>query len=177
MSSHQVEIKIDDSQVRMLRDEQYAFCFAVGSVGAGGPDASHDVVYKSVQIRASTSPVPISFGDSYLQPADLVSGTVKQDPSAPRNGFLFINQTPQYPNTVYKKVKGKWTPVFVNPAFPDNVETWTSKTVASIWFSKATETARTVTETKTKPFVFDLLSNNMEVSFDKAGQWTTSSNS
>ncbi|EWZ43428.1 hypothetical protein BFJ70_g12660 [Fusarium oxysporum] len=198
MSTNFLRIKVSEDKVKQFNQQGWKLCFATG-VQAGGKvnfnvvasthaiarnitiqwtnsyaiAASQDAFNNGVIFNASTDTADIQFGQSYTLPADWTNGNINSDPNAPKGGFRFINQTNGAAAVVYKRINGKFAPIYFSAAapLPKGTEDLTPVEKVAVWFQANTETATMISEFVSEPKQVDM-TGKTEALLDYNGNWT-----
>ncbi|PNS15600.1 hypothetical protein CAC42_859 [Sphaceloma murrayae] len=208
MVTYTLEVDIDQTHVGQFNTQGYKLCFAsavattadaskasynlvayTSQVGAKvfiewtteyGIAASNSTFSNGVKFNAMTDTVPIDFGQGYKQPADFTNGIANPDSTAPKNGFLFINEANAAAAVVYQKIRSAttqqlaWYPIYISKyaPLPQGTETLIPVVKVAVWFSNAAETGTMISSFVSKQQEIDLTNNQSrtaKVSYD--GQW------
>lgn len=129
-----------------------------------------------MKFNADTDIIPIALGQSYTQPSNFTNGFSKPDPKAPKSGFNFINQANGAAAVVYKKVLGKWAPIYLSEKapLPPGTERLIPKLTCAVWFSADVETDSMISEFDTVALTLDMTNNQArraEASYTKKDGW------
>ncbi|KAJ4028927.1 hypothetical protein NW761_014255 [Fusarium oxysporum] len=198
MSTNFLRIKVSEDKVKQFNQQGWKLCFATG-VQAGGKvnfnvvasthaiarnitiqwtnsyaiAASQDAFNNGVIFNASTDIADIQFGQSYTLPADWTNGNINSDPNAPKGGFRFINQTNGAAAVVYKRINGKFAPIYFSAAapLPKGTEDLTPVEKVAVWFQANTETATMISEFVGEPKEVNM-TGKTEALLDYNGNWT-----
>jgi hypothetical protein len=113
----------------------------------------------------------IELGQTYTYPADRTDGLV--NPGGPENAITFVNKAQKAAAVIYKKVQGKFSPIYISKDSPLEPGTETLIPVAKVcvWFSADAETGSMISSYSTNPLVVDMTaSKKATCSYD--GNWT-----
>lgn len=135
----------------------------------------------TVRFTADTDIIPIGLGQSYTQPADFTNGFSRPDNNAPNTGFSFINKADGAAAVVYKKVLGKWAPIYLSEKapLPPGTERLIPKLTCAVWFSADVETDSMISEFATDPLMLDMTYNQSrkaQASYSRAGGFVIDNN-
>ncbi|CVL11697.1 hypothetical protein FPRO06_13006 [Fusarium proliferatum] len=198
MTTNFLRIKVSEDKVKQFNQQGWKLCFAAGVQAGGkinfnvvasthaiarnitvqwtnsyGIAASQDEFNNGVIFNAATDIADIQFGQSYTLPADWTNGTINTDPKAPKGGFRFINQTNGAAAVVYKKVNGKFAPIYFSASapLPKGTEDLTPVEKVAVWFQANTQTATMISEFNGEPKEVDM-TGKTEAALEYDGNWT-----
>ncbi|KAG8631646.1 hypothetical protein KVT40_000786 [Elsinoe batatas] len=207
MVTYTLEVDIDQPHVGQFNKQGYKLCFASGvtssdagkaaynlvaytyQVGAKvfiewttdyGIAASNSTFNNGVKFNAMTDTTSIDFGQAYKQPADFTNGVSNVDSSAPKNGFLFINEANAAAAVVYQKLRDPatqqlaWYPIYISQyaPLPQGTETLIPVVKVAVWFSNSAVTGTMMSNFASKELEIDFTNNqshSAKVSYD--GGW------
>ncbi|KAI5924913.1 hypothetical protein F4810DRAFT_661944, partial [Camillea tinctor] len=200
MSDYTLLIKIDPDHVQQFNSKGYKLCVASGVESGGAVNynvvghssicaanvnvtwndqysiaATHDAFSGGKRFDIATTPQDIGFQYSYTLPKDWTDVPPKRDEDAPEAGFLFINHTPAASAVVYKKINGKFNPIYISAAgpLPPGREALLPKASVAVWFQVAYETGTMVSHFDTSKIVVDFTGKKSHtVQYDVNGEWT-----
>ena len=136
----------------------------------------------TVRVTASTERCPVNVGQSYSLPADMSNGMANNDPSAPSNGFYFINHVDGAAAVVYKQVAGSFAPMYISQysPLPKGTSTLIPKLQVQVWLERSGETGTMIWKFSGPPCEIDLTDNQSHKAacqYNASGDWNITSNS
>ncbi|RSL96322.1 hypothetical protein CEP52_011545 [Fusarium oligoseptatum] len=143
MSTKTLNIQIDNAMLRQLSPQGYKLCFATG-VQAGGR-VNYNVIASTNHVAPN---ITIQWEDSpELHPTqDFTDGPINDDPSAPKDGIRFINETNGAAAILFKKINGEKVPIYISANAPGSTEDIEPLGRVAVWFQIEAETSMMISE-------------------------------
>ncbi|RSL54736.1 hypothetical protein CEP53_007358 [Fusarium sp. AF-6] len=145
MATKTLNIQIGNAMLRQLSQQGYKLRFATG-VQAGGRVNYNVIASTNPLVREATRTADINLGQSYTLPQDFTDGPINGDPSAPKDGIRFINETNGAAAILFKKINGEKVPIYISANAPGSTEDIEPLGRVAVWFQSETETSMMISE-------------------------------